>query len=200
MAANNNVNAVFYESRQHCCKNNEAMGAYRSFEDRINHGKKGLTSGSAIKRWVAVASFLIFLLPPTAAASAAPSAYAILPAAQANAPVSKHQHYMNSNNAQSPLLKGKESLKSGFNRDLKAFVRIVSKTVSDPDTLNWGRLKAIEKKLSCDARKIDSASQYPTLHAVEKLKKFKATKHARSGFSMRSFIRRPDVRKLIGDF
>ncbi len=151
---------------------------------------------NVIKYSAAVVSFLSFLsLSTISAPNPIYSAYFDMHIVS----VSKRKHNMQYSNIKK--YHRNESLKSEFNNDLKAFARIVSENISDPSTRNSEQLKAIEKKLSCDVIKMDHIlPNYPSLSVVKKLRKSKTHMQSSTTFSMRSFFKRPDVRKLIGNF
>lgn len=159
--------------------------------------KRKVTSlSNVIKYSAAVVSFLSFLSVPTISApNPVYSAYFDMHVVS----VSKRRCNLHYNNIKKYYRK--KSLKSEFNNDLKAFARIVSENISDPSTHNSEQLKAIEKKLSCDVIKMDHIlPSYPSLPVVKKLRKPKTHMQSSNSFSMQNFFKRPDVRRLIGNF
>lgn len=163
--------------------------------------RKIISMPNIIKHGAAAASFLAFLslsVPAISASNLTHSAYS----AYSNmhvVSISIRKHNLQYSNIK--RYHRNESLKSEFNNDLKAFARIVSENISNPSTCNSEQLKAIEKKLSCDVIKMDHIlPNSPSLSLVKKLRKPKTHMQSSTTFSMRSFFKRPDVRKLIGNF
>ncbi len=173
------------------------MGAYYNLSDICKKRKTTLMSNNIIRCSIAAVSFLAAVSVPTISAldHVYPDSFATTHVAS----VSKRQ----SDQDYSSIKKyyRKESLKSEFNNDLNAFARIVSKNISDPSSSNSEQLKSIEKKLSHDVIKMDHIlPNYSSHPMVKKLIKPKTHIQSSNSFSMRSFFKRPDVRRLIGNF